>query len=211
MSASESLPASEAAAVLRDLQRLHGPLQRRTAGLMWMVWGAVAPAIFLTYAFAALAVSGLAWWFAVLWVPWVACGAFTTRALWRSAALSLPVPDEANPPRAAAIFALFAVTVFGSVAAVVLLGVPAAPPVAVLAALGVVSLLLGVTGLAATDPADRRLRALVGVVLLLAAAATVAASAGLPPSAAYSLSAVVGALASGAAFFGSGLYLATRG
>ena len=39
-----------AVAEIRRIEGLHGALARRASGLTWMIWGIVAPAIFISYA-----------------------------------------------------------------------------------------------------------------------------------------------------------------
>src|SRR5439155_15344138 len=90
---------------------LHGALARRTAGLTWMIWGVVAPAIFVTYSLAGLVVAqdpAAARLFPILWIPWAGLGLLTTASLWRSVGLVIPVDRTrgARRARAAAILSV---------------------------------------------------------------------------------------------------------
>ena len=88
-----------AVAEIRRIEGLHGALARRASGLTWMIWGIVAPAIFISYALLSILVgfpgdgNGYhALWilFPVLWVPWAAIGFVATATLWRSVGLVIP-------------------------------------------------------------------------------------------------------------------------
>ena len=46
----ERLTPHAAVAEIRRIEGLHGALARRASGLTWMIWGIVAPAIFVSYA-----------------------------------------------------------------------------------------------------------------------------------------------------------------
>src|SRR2546430_14643212 len=46
----EGLTPQAAVAEIRRIEGLHGALARRASGLTWMIWGIVAPAIFISYA-----------------------------------------------------------------------------------------------------------------------------------------------------------------
>src|SRR5207245_8825571 len=89
-----------AVAVIRRIEGLHGALARRASGLTWMIWGIVAPAIFISYALLGIRVgfpgngNGYhALWvlFPVLWAPWAAIGSVATATLWPSVGLVITV------------------------------------------------------------------------------------------------------------------------
>src|SRR5213594_2592588 len=95
----EGLTPQAAVAEIRRIEGLHGALARRASGLTWMIWGIVAPAIFISYALLTILVgfpgdgNGYhALWilFPVLWVPWAALGFVATATLWRSVGLVIP-------------------------------------------------------------------------------------------------------------------------
>ncbi|GEM_PF-7088158 len=199
-----TLSAQEAAAAIRSLQDADAMIRRRTAGLMWMIWGLVAPAIFASYGFASAADPQGLWW-RLLWLPWAAAGVGATVALWRSAGLAMRTRER--PPRAEVAWhvGLFVVLVVGSAVLVQALGAPVSVPAAVLAALGVASMLLGAFGLLARDAVERRASVAAGALLVAAAAACALSGTGAQ------LHFVVGALASGLAFYGAGVLLAMRG
>src|SRR2546428_798747 len=94
----EGLTPQAAVAEIRRIESLHGALARRASGLTWMIWGIVAPAIFISYALLGILVgfpgnnNGYhALWvlFPVLWAPWAAIGLVATATLWRSVGLLL--------------------------------------------------------------------------------------------------------------------------
>src|SRR6266571_6286167 len=95
----EGLTPQAAVAEIRRIESLHGALARRASGLTWMIWGIVAPAIFISYALLGILVgfpgtnNGYhALWilFPVLWAPWAAIGLVATATLWRSVGLVIP-------------------------------------------------------------------------------------------------------------------------
>src|SRR5437899_8264840 len=88
-----------AVAEIRRIEGLHGALARRASGLTWMIWGIVAPAIFVSYALLGILVGfpsdgdgshALRVLFPVLWAPWAAIGLVATATLWRSVGLVIP-------------------------------------------------------------------------------------------------------------------------
>src|SRR5207244_3677164 len=92
----ERLTAHAAVAEIRRIEGLHGALARRASGLTWMIWGIVAPAIFVSYALLGILVGfpsdgdgyhALRFLFPALWAPWAAIGLVATATLWRSVGL----------------------------------------------------------------------------------------------------------------------------
>lgn len=86
----ETLTPQAAARVLSDAAGFEESLQQRTEGITAMIWSAVGPGIYLSYAYAGAAGRMPDWGWALLWIPWVFAGSLVTYALWRSAALSMP-------------------------------------------------------------------------------------------------------------------------
>lgn len=79
----------DAARAIRSAQEWGALLRQRMEGLTWMLWGVVAAAAFLSYAFAARE-HAPAWVRPVLWIPWVAGGNVITVVSWRFAARARP-------------------------------------------------------------------------------------------------------------------------
>ena len=94
----ETLTPQDAARTIAKARSWEAALEGRTAGLTWMIWGIVSPAIFVTYGFAAtlatLAGAQPGWWMGLLWMPWVAMGIVATVALWKTAGLAAPQLDD---------------------------------------------------------------------------------------------------------------------
>jgi hypothetical protein len=76
------LSAREAARVVGEAHAWDAALKRRSEGAIWMVWGIVTPAMFVSYGYAA-ASHVPDWVFAMLWAPWTALGVLTTIAISR--------------------------------------------------------------------------------------------------------------------------------
>src|SRR2546428_12729957 len=95
----ERLTPHAAVAEIRRIEGLHGDLARRASGLTWMIWGIVAPAIFVSYALLGILVGfpsdgdgyhALRALFPVLWAPCAPLGLVATATLWRSVGLVIP-------------------------------------------------------------------------------------------------------------------------
>ena len=213
MSEGERLTPQAAAAEIRRIENLHGALARRTAGMVWMVWGIVAPAIFMTYSFVFHATGvglGSFWWLLpFLWMPWAAMGIVATTTLWRSAALVLP-RDRTRPAShilvtGAVIVGLIVV----GMAAIHALVAPIAELAWALTAIGIGVTLLAILGININDATERRMWVVGGV--LLAATALVGSLVFVGSlAAARDAFAVISPLASGLVMFGGGLYLTSR-
>lgn len=80
--AGTELSAREAARVVGEAHAWDSTLKRRSEGAIWMVWGIVTPAMFVSYGYAA-ASHVPDWVFATLWAPWSAVGILTTIAISR--------------------------------------------------------------------------------------------------------------------------------
>jgi hypothetical protein len=89
MDARPDLSAREAARVVAQAQAWDRALARRAEGAIWMVWGIVVPAIFLSYAFASDVHLG-GGYEPVLWAPWSAAGILATIAIQRVARPQAP-------------------------------------------------------------------------------------------------------------------------
>ncbi len=214
MDTSEAGPLTPAMAVdeIRRIETLHGALARRTTGLTWMIWGVVAPAVFVTDALATLAAEQGALPFAAfpfLWVPWAALGLLATASLWRSVGLVIPV-DRTRCGRAwfltgAVIVALIA----AGILAIRLTGAPVAELAGALAGLGIAAAVLGAAGVNSTAPGDRRLWVAGGALMALVALAG-SLLAGGDLVLARAAFAVISPVTSGLVFFGGGLVLVSR-
>jgi hypothetical protein len=82
MAAATELTARDAARVVGEAHAWDAALKRRSEGAIWMAWGIVIPAIFVSYGYAA-ASRAPDWVFATLWAPWTAAGILTTIAIQR--------------------------------------------------------------------------------------------------------------------------------
>jgi len=97
MAAAELTPL-EAARAVAQAERWDRTLARRTEGAIWMVWGIVVSAMFVSYGYAAS--SHVAdWVFATLWAPWTAAGILTTIALQRIVRAHAPAPAPVRERR----------------------------------------------------------------------------------------------------------------
>jgi hypothetical protein len=210
----ERLTPQAAAAEITRIENLHGALARRTAGMVWMVWGIVAPAIFMTYSFIFHAFPGQNfagfWWILpLLWIPWAAMGILATTTLWRSAALVLP-RDRTRTGRTYLVTgAVIVGLIVIGMAVIHALVAPIAELAWALTAIGIGVTLLAILGININDATERRMWIVGGV--LLAATALVGSLVFVGSlSAARDAFAVISPLASGLVMFGGGLYLTSK-
>lgn len=166
----EQLTPVEAAAAIREMERVGDTLQARIHGLTWMFWGLVAPAIFLSYSYAAryeeaTGHTGIAPWFGLLWVPWSALGLLFTILLWRS--VGFVHPGRTVRPRE---FAIHAVLVLVATIGLVLVGFKIGdvfyPPTLVLTGIGLVTAMLGARAAFARGAVEGIVQAVIGVALI---------------------------------------------
>lgn len=168
--ADRQLTALEAAQVMRDMDRIDERLQARVHGLTWMVWGLVAPAIFMTYAFAATRVADLPIdahvpWFGLLWAPWAVLGLVFTALLWRSVGFVLPGKGIAG--RELALHAgFFLAATIGLVVLAIVTDLPVYPPTIVLTGIGLVTTVLGTRDAFAGNAREGTFQAAVGALLM---------------------------------------------
>ncbi len=210
----ERLTPQAAVNEIARIEGLHGALARRTAGMVWMVWGIVAPAIFMTYSFIFHALpgqdfAGYSWILPLLWIPWAAMGILATTTLWRSAALVLP-RDRTQP-------AIHYLLTGGVIVGLIIVGMgviralvaPIAELAWALAAIGLGVTLLAILGVNINDATERRMWIVGGV--LLAAIALVGSLAFVGSlAAARDAFAILSPLASALVMFGGGLYLTSK-
>ena len=203
-----------AAEEIRRIESLHGALARRTAGLVWMVWGIVAPAIFMTYSFVFRASPSLglgsAWWLLpFLWIPWAAMGIVATTTLWHSAALVLP----RDRTRARSHILLTGAVIVGLIVVGIAVIHATVAPIAELAwaltAIGIGVTALALLGININDAMERRMWVVGGGLLTLTALVGSVAFVG-SLAAARNAFAVISPLASGLVLFGGALYLTSR-
>lgn len=215
--ADEALTPQKALAEIRRIEGLQGALTRRASGLTWMIWGIVAPAIFVSYALLGLlvgvplegdAVHGLAPLFPVLWMPWAALGTVAMLVLWRSVGLVVPV-RSGGLREGIVTGALILALIFAGLAAIGVTRVPVVPFAWVLMAQGLGLVAVGFLGLNCNDDGDRRLWILGGALLAATALAGTLAGGGEALGANRWLT-VVAPLASGLVLFGGGVYVAGR-
>jgi hypothetical protein len=209
----EPLTPQRALAEISRIEALHEALARRTTGLTWMIWGIVAPAVFMTYSFVgtAIAASGahLEFLFPILWLPWALLGLATSGALWRSVGLVVPV-DRVRSLREALLTGVLIVGLIGG--GMILLfhvGFPIAELAMALLGLGAGTTVAGSLGLNSVGATGRRLWIVGGLLL-----ATTALAGSFLIGGDLMLSrrwfSVIAPLASALVFFGGGLYLTTR-
>lgn len=207
------LDAREAAETIDGLQSVDDALARRTAGVTWMIWGLVAPAIFVTYAAFGSALRGtsLSALQGLLWAPWALLGSVATWAAWETAGTARP-ELQGGTGRLVGGVLLFLVAIF------VALGLGSAAGVApgvgedlvVLAGLGGGALVAGVVGFPAPEREARRLYLASGAFMVLVAGVGMFALAGLPRGTAAVAGAGLASVTSALALFLPGLVL-TRG
>ncbi len=203
-----------AAAEISRIENLHGALARRTAGMVWMVWGIVAPAIFMTYSFVFHALpgpnlAGLWWTLPLLWIPWAAMGLVATTTLWRSAALVLPRDRTRSGSQYVVTGAVIVGLIVVGMIVIHVLVAPIAELAWALTAIGIGVTLLAILGININDATERRLW-MVGGVLLTAIALLGSLAFVGSLAAARDAFAVISPLASGIVLFGGGLYLTSE-
>lgn len=177
--APQPLDARSAWRTIQEASAYEEPLRRRTEGITWMVWGIITSAIFLSYdVFAShfhsfdhtTGIETHAPWFIdILWVYWVLVGATLTWAIWRSAALAVPIA----PHRPAGLKVTFFWILAGAAGwALVLILIPNLHPHLTPAlALGIMWLTLGALNLQRATPLGRRVLITIGFAILLAGVA----------------------------------------
>ena len=213
----ERLTAHAAVAEIRRIEGLHGALARRASGLTWMIWGIVAPAIFVSYALLGILVGfpsdgdgshALRVLFPVLWAPWAAIGLVATATLWRSVGLVIP-RRSAQRWEGLLTGAIIVGIIFAGFAAIAVAKVPVAEFAWVLTAQGVGVVTVGLLGLNCNDATERRLWIL-GGILLMAAALVGSLLLGGDILLARQWFTLISPLTSGLVLFGGGLYLTSR-
>ncbi len=203
-----------AAAEITRIEHLHGALARRTAGIVWMVWGIVAPAIFMTYSFVFHAFpgqdfAGFYWLLPLLWIPWAAMGLVATNTLWHSAALVLPRDRTRSGRQYIVTGAVIVGLIVVGMAVIHVLVAPIAELAWALTAIGIGVTLLAILGININDATERRMW-IVGGVLLTAIALLGSLAFVGSLAAARDAFALISPLASGVVLFGGGLYLTSK-
>jgi len=191
-------------------------LRNRHEGLAWLIWGLVAPTIFVTleaagllFSTGALSVTAQAagqypWWVVLFWLPWVFAGALAVHLLWRSAVVRDPDIKEGRPS--------VPLVVFGWIVVIALtwLGIQLAIPglnssVYLTLGIGLAWTLTGVVDPFELTYHGRRVTAAVGLAVLATGAVSLVAFPPWPaPASLYASWA--GALATAIAPFAGGLY-----
>jgi hypothetical protein len=213
----EGLTPHAAVAEIRRIEGLHGALARRATGLTWMIWGIVAPAIFVSYALLGLLVGfpsdgdgfhALRVLFPVLWAPWAAIGLAATATLWRSVGLVIP-RRSAQGWEGVLTGIIIVGIIFAGFAAIGIAKVPVAEFAWVLTAQGIGVVTVGLLGLNCNDATERRLWIL-GGILLAAVALAGSLLLGSDILVARQWFTLISPLTSGIVLFGGGLYLSSR-
>ncbi len=207
----ESLSPQKAAEEIRRIEGLHGALRQRASGLTWMIWGIVAPSIFVSYGLLGMLVGTfhfLRLLFPLLWIPWAAVGIIATATLWRSVSLVLPV-QTARVREGILTGVLIVGLIFAGFGAISVTGLSIAPLAWVLLALGVALVIVGLLGFNVNSASERRLWVLGGLLLVVTSLVGTLLLGGdaLFASQVFTF---VSPLASALVFFGGGLYLTTR-
>ena len=208
------LTPERAVAEIRRVENLHGAIARRTAGLVWMVWGIAVPAIFVSYAlafhaFLGTGLSGPVLLTPFLWVPWTVLGWLATRGLWHSAALVAPFDRTRLRTNVLVIGVLVVGLIVAGMGVIRTTGVPVAELAWALMAIGLAAAVLGLTGAGSNDAAERKMWLAASVALLLTALLGSLAF-GTDLGLARDAFAVISPVASGVVFFGGGLYLTSH-
>lgn len=207
----EPLTPQAAAAEIRRIEGLHGALRRRASGLTWMIWGIVAPAIFVSYSLLGILVGtyhSLALLFPLLWIPWATVGIAATATLWRSVGLVMPV-QKARIREGIVTGVIIVGLIFAGFAAISVTRAPLVAPAWVLMALGFSLVIVGLLGFNVND-ASERLLWIFGGVLLAAAALVGTLLIGADSVLANQAFTLLSPIASALVFFGGGLHLTTR-
>ncbi len=209
-----SLTPQVAAAEIARIENLHGALARRTAGMVWMVWGIVAPAIFMTYSFAfhvlpGQSLAGLYGTFPLLWIPWAAMGILATRTLWHSAALVLPRDRTASRGHVLLTGAVIVGLIVVGMIVIHILVAPIAELAWALTAIGIGVTLLAILGININDATERRMWIAGGILLVATALVGSLVFVG-SLAAARDAFAILSPLASALVMFGGGLYLTSK-
>src|SRR5437899_20957 len=182
-----------------------------------MIWGIVAPAIFVSYALLGILVGfpsdgdgshALRVLFPVLWAPWAAIGLVATATLWRSVGLVIP-RRSAQRWEGLLTGAIIVGIIFAGFAAIAVAKVPVAEFAWVLTAQGVGVVTVGLLGLNCNDATERRLW-LLGRILLAAVALAGSLLLGADILLARQWFTLISPLTSGLVLFGGGLYLTSR-
>lgn len=214
VSEGERLTPQAALNEIARIESLHGALARRTAGMVWMVWGIVAPAVFMTYslvfhAFPGQGFAGFWWILPLLWMPWAAMGIVATTTLWRSAALVLP--RDRTRPRSHILVtgAVIVGLIVIGMAVIHALVAPIAELAWALTAIGIGVTVLAILGININDATERRMWIVGGALLAATALGGSLAFVG-SLAAARDAFAILSPLASGLVLFGGGLYLTSK-
>jgi hypothetical protein len=213
----EPLTPQRALAEIGRIEALHGALARRTTALTWMIWGIVAPAIFISYALLGILTGflfdgdghhPLRILVPVLWAPWAGIGFIATATLWRS--VGLVIPRRSAQIRESILTGVIIVgIIFAGFAAIAVAKVPVVSFAWVLLAQGIGLVTVGLLGLNCNDATERRLW-IFGGILLAGAALTGSLLLGGEVVLARQWFTLIAPLASALVFFGGGLYLTTR-
>lgn len=213
----ENLSPVEAAAAIGEMERVADIVQARIHGLTWMFWGIVAPAIFVTYSYAASyearslaeTAHGVPAWFGLLWLPWSAVGLAFTVFLWRS--VGFVSPGRAIRAREIAIHALLVVSAtIGLVIVGFKIGEVLYPPTIVLTGIGLVTAMLGARAAFARGPMDGVVQVVIGLLLIAFAVMEAFILAGPLTLTGLSQAALWNAFASAVGLGGLGLYRILR-
>ncbi len=214
----ESLTPQAAVAEIRRIEALHTALARRASGLTWMIWGMVAPAIFVSYSLLGLLVASppgggtyheLAPLFPVLWMPWAALGLVATAILWRSMGLVIPVRSTRMREGMVSGVIIVGLILTGFVA-IWHTHAPIVELAWVLMAQGLGLTIIGLLGLNCNDATERRLWVLGGILLVATSMIGSLVVAG-DVSQARQWFTLISPLASALTLFGGGAYLTRRG
>lgn len=218
----QSYTPTQAAASLARIEFFHEGLRRRTEGTLWMVWGLVFAAIFVSFHSVAHD-AGLdpgetptplraAFLVFAPWVGWIAAGAAISASIWRSAALQ----DESVSARSRALRTLLVmVSVMVSALGFVLLswvaedkfGLRTGNFVNPLLVLGTLSLAIGVFDPLRLSAMGRNVARATGLVQIVAGLMAGV----LLPVGPYPIAAVWMGVACGASWVAGGIYETLRG
>jgi hypothetical protein len=206
-----AMSAHAAVAEIERLENLRGPLERRTSGITWMIWGIATAAIFMSYNFLGVLVEfvnpGAMYFMPLAWMPWVAMGVVATRAVWKSA--NVMVPNLGNRREGIWIGVAFFVLSFFGFMLTGMTGGRFTEPAVFLGIVGLVSLFFGITGFFCRDRIERTLQGTGGAVLLVLAIVPSLLLASV--DAAYAFFSLVAPLSTAVVYFTIGIALTLRG
>lgn len=215
--ATDELSPEDALATVRELGEMDEAIERSMFGITWVLWGLVLAGMLLSYSVWEAAPqdlpSNVRTLLVFLFVPWVLLGVAATRVLWRSAGLGVPSVDQQIGRSIG--WALAAAVLVGVILALSTselrgAGIMVVEMTGLLLAIGVATVVLGVSGFGTQHARERRALWIGGLAVVLLTLATTAL-AGTNHQTVRSTFWIAGPAIPLAVYTLGGLYLARRG